>query len=207
GMTSANHALSEVMQNIDRIDPQFLERTLTTKDSRLFLLAAGQAYPDDFAPDPDTISQLLEVLVQHFHYVIIDLRQAGGAVANQIFSQAHIACVISDHSVHSARTLERLILHIQSRASAPALHVVLNTPRAPARGQISGAEFAKAVAHPITLAIPYDRRHPGLAEDLGEPLNKGSQLAKAVDRLSRMLTGELKPGTAGAGRGWFRRRA
>lgn len=205
GMISSNHALSEMLQNIDGIDPQFLQRTLTSKDGKLFLLAANRAYSDTFTIEPDAISQLLKILTQHFHYVVVDLHQSGGVVANEVLSSASTVCLLADHSVYSAQVLTRLIQHVQARSNPPALHVVLNTSRAPVRGRVNTRDFAQAITHPISLEISYDGKLPGLAEDLGEPLASSSALAKAVTRLARMLTGELSQGGARSAGGWFRR--
>ncbi|MBP6020103.1 MAG: hypothetical protein KA735_11470 [Burkholderiaceae bacterium] len=207
GMAS-NHALPEVLQNIDRIDPQFLERTLSSKDGRLFVLAANQNYSDAFALESGMMGRLLDVLSQHFHYVVVDLHNPGGALASEVFSSANMVSIVSDRSVHSARTLTRLIMHAEARQHPPALHIVLNATRAPVRGRIETKEFAQAISRPLALDIPYDGKLPGLAEDLGEPLPSGSELGKAVDKLSRILTGQhADDGTASKLARWFRRSA
>lgn len=205
----SNHALSELLRDIDRVDPEFLQRTLTTNDGRLFVLASNLAYADAFTPDAGAISQLLEVLSQHFHYVVVDLPEAGGMVANEVLGLASMVCVVSDRSVHSARALTRLVLHVQARANAPVLHVLTNSAHAPVRGRVGTQEFSKAVSHPIALDIPYDGKLPVLAEDLGEPLPASSEMARAVGKLARMLTGELaREGRAKSKvAGWLRRSA
>ncbi|HEY9280158.1 MAG TPA: hypothetical protein VIP51_08800, partial [Eoetvoesiella sp.] len=206
---ASNHALSELLRDIDRIDPEFLERTLTTNDGRLFVLAFNQSYGDVFTSEPGATAQLLEVLSQHFHYVVVDLPEPGGMVANEVFGQASMACVVSDRSVHSARALTRLVLHVQARANAPVLHVLTNASHAPVRGRVDSQEFAKAVSHPIALDIPYDGKLPALAEDLGEPLPSGSEMAKAISKLARMLTGEFAQEGRAKSKvaGWLRRSA
>ena len=208
GMT-ANHALSEVLQNIDRIDPQFLDRTLINKDGRLFMLAANLGYSEPFAAGTGSVGLLMDVLSEHFHYVVVDLAEPGGVVANEVFSHADMACVLSDRSVHSARVLTRLVLHIEARPNAPALYAVINNSRAPARGRVDAREFAQAVSYPIAMEIAYDGRAPALAEDLGEPLPAGGELAKAVARLARLLTGEAAQGAGAASKvaRWLRRTA
>jgi Flp pilus assembly CpaE family ATPase len=120
-----------------------------------------------------------------------------------------MACVVSDYSVHSARVLTRLILHIEARPNAPVLYVVANSARAPLRARVDAREFTKAIAHPIALEIPYDGKPPSLAEDLGEPLEKHSAMAKGVARLARIMTGDSSQ-NAGAGLKvvrWLRRAA
>jgi pilus assembly protein CpaE len=186
-----NHAMFEALKNVDRLDPQFLQRTLTTKDGRLFVLAFNQNYADTATPEAGAAAQLLEVLAQHFHYVVVDLPRPGGVVANEVFGQASVACVVSDRSVHSAHVLTRLISHIEARPNAPVLHWVVNASRAPARSAIDSRQVAQAVSHPVALDIAYDPKAPALAEDLGEPLAPSSDFAKAIGKLALKLTGEL----------------
>jgi pilus assembly protein CpaE len=204
-----NHALSEALKNVDRLDPQFLERTLTTKDGRLFMLAFNQNYADAASPEAGAATQLLDLLSQHFHYVVVDLPRPGGVVANEVFAQAGVACVVSDRSVHSAHVLTRLISHIEARPNAPVLHWVVNSSHAPARGAIDIRQVAQAVSHPVALDIPYDAKSPALAEDLGEPLAPNSEFGKAIGKLALMLTGELASDSKARSRAvrWLRRTA
>jgi pilus assembly protein CpaE len=202
-----NHAWPDVVQNVDRIDPSFLERMLTSKDGRLFVLAANQSYSDVLAVESGLMDELLGVLSQHFHYVVVDLRNPGGALANEVFSRADIACVLSDRSVHSARALSSLLQHLEARPTPPTMHVLINASRAPIRGRVESKEFVQAIARPVALEIPYDGKWPGLAEDLGEPLASASELAKAVAKLGRMLTGEQMPGASSRVVRWFKRSA
>lgn len=202
-----NHALPDVLQNIDRIDPDFLERTLTSKDGHLFVLAANQNFSDVPATENALMGELLAVLSQHYHYVVVDLHSPGGALANEVFSHADIACVLSDRSVHSAKVLASLLLHLEARPTPPTTHVLINSPRAPVRGRVDSKEFEKAISRPVALDIPYDGKLPGLAEDLGEPLAAGSELARAVEKLTRLLTGEQMPGKSSRVARWFKRSA
>ncbi len=190
GMQS-NHAMTEALDSVDNLDSQFLERVLTTRDDRLFTLGFNNGFEEEFHPTPGAIKSLLGMLAQHFHYLVVDLPQAGGMIANEVYSHAHITCLVSDHSVHSGRILTSLIGHIKGNLGAPVMHVVLNASRPPIRAQVDTQEFAKAISQPVTLAIPYDGKFPGMAEDLGQGLDKESLMAKSVAKLARTLTGEM----------------
>jgi len=185
-----NHALPEVLQNIDRIDPQFLERTLTNVDGRLYVLGANLNFPDGFVCEAGRMGVLLDVLSQHFHYVVVDLHKAGGRASNEVLSQSDMACVVSDYSVHSARTLTRLLVYVESRPASPAMYVVLNASRPPRRGRIEGKEFTQAISHPVSLEIGYDSKATSLAEDLGEPLAAQSDVTRGIAKLARLMTGD-----------------
>src|SRR5690606_10701020 len=117
---------------------------------------------------PGSIAGLLGVLAQHFHYLVVDLPQAGGIIANEVYSRAHFICLVSDHSVHSGRILTALGSHIKGNFASPVVHVILNASRPQMRAQVDTQVFAKTISQPVTLAIPYDGKFPGIAEDLGQ---------------------------------------
>ena len=83
------------------------------------------------------------------------------------------------------------------------MHVILNASRPPVGTQVDTQEFAKAISQPVTLAIPYDGKFPGMAEDLGQELDTDSLMAKSVSKLARTLTGETSQDEANPG--WLRR--
>ncbi|RTZ45348.1 hypothetical protein EKL30_04705 [Candidimonas sp. SYP-B2681] len=202
GMQS-NHAMTETLDSAENLDAQFLERVLTTRDGRLFTLGFNNGYEQEYQPAPGAVTSLLRVLAQHFHYLVIDLAQAGGMIANEVYMNAHVNCLVSDHSVHSGRILTSLMTHIRNNLDAPVMHVILNASRPPVRTQVDTQEFAKAISQPVTLAIPYDGIFPGMAEDLGQQLDKDSLMAKSVSKLARTLTGETELDEASPG--WWRR--
>lgn len=203
-----NHALTEILENADRLDPQFLERTLTTTDQRLFILAAHLGHADHFPLEAGMMQTLLDVLSHHFHYVVVDLHQSGGLMANEVLNRADIFGLVADRSIHSARTITRLVMHAESRSRPPTLHILLNSTRPLTRSRVESKEFEQAILRPISLDIPYDGKKPCLAEDLGEALPENSEIARSVKRLTRVLTGEagLSTSRARAGR-WFKRSA
>lgn len=198
-----NHALVEALGSVASLDAQFLERVLTTTDERLFTLGFNNAFQEEFVPAQGGVADLLSMLMLHFHYLVVDLPQAGGYVANEVFSKAHLVCLVSDHSVHSGRMLTSLVSHVKGNLSVPVMHVILNSPRPPIKDQVDATDFSKAIGHPVTLTIPFDGKFPPLAEDLGQPLPPESQMAQAVSRLARTLTGETMLDDAQGG--WWRK--
>ena len=185
-----NYAMPEVLGNIDMLDAQFLGRVLTTEDDRLYALGFNALFAQEFVLTPGTVAGLLTALSQHFHYLVVDLPHPGSQVANEVYSRANIVCLVSDTSVHSGKIMTNLITHIRTYNKESVMHVVVNATRPPVKSQVEPAEFSKAVAHPVSITIPYDAKYPVQAEDLGEALPPESQMAKAVVGLARTLTGE-----------------
>lgn len=187
---SGGNALIDVLGNVGHLDPQYLDRTLNTRDNRLYTLCAELEYTETFAPDEKALTDLLNVLSQHFHYIILDVPSGGGALANEAFANAGLVCIVTDQTVHSARTLTRLMHHIQSRLRPPVTHIVLNQSRAPARGAVHAHDFAEALEWPVEISIAFDGQAPLMAENLGDPLPARSEFGRGVKVLAGLLTGE-----------------
>ncbi|TAN27932.1 MAG: hypothetical protein EPN31_09660 [Castellaniella sp.] len=189
GLAGGN-ALVDVLSNVGHLDPQYLDRTLNTRDNRLYTLCAELEYTEAFAPDEKALTDLLNVLGQHFHYIILDMPSGGGALAAEAFANATLVCVVTDQSVHSARTLTRLMHHIQGRLRPPTTHIVLNQSRTAARGAVHTRDFTAALEWPVAVSIPFDGQAPLMAENLGDPLPSRSEFGRGVKALAGLLTGD-----------------
>lgn len=189
GLAGGN-TLVEVLGNVSHLDPQYLERTLNTRDNRLYALCAELEYSETFAADGDALTELLNILSQHFHYIILDVPESGGVLASEAYANASLACVITDQTVHSARTLTRLMRHINSRIRPPTIHIVLNQSRAPARGAVHARDFLSALEWPVAVSIPFDAQAPLMTENLGDPLPARSDFGRGVRSLAALLTGD-----------------
>jgi len=194
GLAGGN-ALTDVLSNVHHLDPQYLELTLNTRDQRLYALCAEMEYSETFTPDPGMLTEMLGVLGQHFHYIVLDVPQGGGALATEAFANAGLACIVTDQTVHSARTLTRLMHHIQSRTRPPTTYVVLNNAHASARGMVHTRDFSAVLEWPLAVNIPYDTHGPLIAENLGDPLPSRSDFARGIKMLASLLTGETSVAT------------
>src|SRR3984957_3349357 len=68
-----NNGLSDVLQNVHRLDPQYVERTLVAKGSRLFVLSMELDYGTPHPFEDDSLGRVLGLLCENFHYVILDV--------------------------------------------------------------------------------------------------------------------------------------
>lgn len=183
-------ALVEVLGNVNRLDPQYLDRTLNTQDNRLFVLAAELNFSDIFQPESGALDELLALLCQHFHYVVVDLPNAGGAIANELMNNTNMVCIVTDFSIYSGRKLVRLMRHIEGRPKPPSTYLISNCPYSTDKGNVSQNEFTQTVGLPFIQHIAYDHRTPILAENLGEALPERSEFMQSIDALAAVLTGE-----------------
>ena len=182
-------ALLQVMESGEQFDPQALDRTLLTKDERLYVLASELPYHDVFRPEEGVLGNLLDSLAQLFHYIVLDVPFRGGPLVTEALEHSNIVCIVTDFSIYSARSLGRMAQMVQDRPRPPTLYAISNCPRSNDKENVPQSEFNKTVVVPIALHIPYDARGPLRAENLGEPLSERSEFAKAIAQLSGLLTG------------------
>lgn len=183
-------ALQDVLNNISRLDHQYLERSLAEVGPDLFVLAAEMNYSDEFIPTADAIRQLLDALTQYFHYVVVDMPSRSGPLADSVLARAGLVCLLADPSVHSARVLARLSRHIEARANRPTVLPILNHPWVPTRNQVRDSDFKEASSHPIRVNIAHDPKGPALAENLAQALSGSSEFARGIHDLAGLVTGE-----------------
>lgn len=198
------NALLDVLGNIDRLDQQYLERALADAGNGLHVLAAELDYSEEFRPGHGALAALLDTLCRYFHYVVLDVPQRGGSLANEALQHAALVCLVTDASVHSARTLTRLTRHVESRPNPPTLITLLNHPQPASRHRVQAQDFVKATDLSIQVRIAYDAKAPALAENLGQELQAGSEFARGVQELANLVTGEA---LSQADQAWWRRLA
>lgn len=183
-------ALIDVLNNISRLDHQYLERSLSEVSPDFYVLAAEMDYSDEFVPDADALRQLLDALTQYFHYVVVDVPVRAGVLAESALARAGLVCLLADPSVHSARTLVRQVRHIEARPSPPTVLPVLNHPWAPVRHQVQDEDFKNVSNHSIRAVIAYDSKGPSLAENLGQALPSHGEFSQGIQGLAALVTGE-----------------
>lgn len=183
-------ALLDVLSNIDRLDQQYLDRTLSDVGDGLYVLSAEIEYAEEFTPAMGNLSTLLGILGAYFHYVVIDLPARIGATVNESLEISDICCLVTDNSVHSARVLTRLSRYVATRSKQPTVLSALNHPYPPSRNQVNDKDFINAVDVPIQVSIPHDQKATTLAENLGQELPNKGDFVKGIEKLANLVTGE-----------------
>lgn len=195
-------AFVDLIANTDRLDQQFIERALTDAGDGLYILNAELEYPDQLNYYDGSLTALLHALGQYFHYVIVDMPEKTGRLADECLEQADIVCVLSDNTVHSARVLTRLLRLVEARSTPPVIIPILNHPRPAGKNQVLDKDFEAATQANMQLNIPYDAKGPDLAENLGQPLPKNCSFYHGVRQLADIVTGEGSRRQAGR---WWQR--
>ncbi|MFP3740322.1 pilus assembly protein CpaE, partial [Burkholderia sp. SIMBA_019] len=81
----SNNGLIDVLQNVHRLDPQYVERTLLTNGTRLFVLSAEMERGTENPFKPGALRRVLELLCDSFHYVMLDTGSPSAPLAAEAF--------------------------------------------------------------------------------------------------------------------------
>lgn len=186
----SNNGLLDVLRDADRLDPQFVERSLVAHDDRLFVLSAELPYGETFKPQERALADLLERLKPHFHYILLDLPGQGHPLTHTALAEVQLLYLLADASIHSAREVLRFARYLDCIDRAPSMSVLLNTPNASQRGHLKTSDFAAAIGGNVLLELPFDGAVLAAAENLGEPIVPGkSRFGDAIEALADGLSG------------------
>jgi pilus assembly protein CpaE len=189
---AGNNGLVDVLQNVHRLDPAYVERTMVPKGPRLFVLSSELGYGEPRPFDDGSLARVLELLTDSFHYVVLDIGDRADPLAGEAFDRANRVYVVADRSVHSTRETIRLTRHIEDRDNNPATSVLLNNPNAAASGKVQLADFLSAVGRSVLTELPFETRALAIAENVGDPLAGGESNAfqQGIVRIGSDLTGQ-----------------
>jgi len=187
-----NNGLSDVLQNVHRLDPQYVERTLVAKGSRLFVLSMELDYGTPHPFEDDSLGRVLGLLCENFHYVILDVGNLSDPIAGEAFDHASRVYLIADRSVHSTREAIRRLRFIEDRDNNPTTSLLLNNVTSSAAGMVEPADFMSAVGRAVLHEVPYEAKAVAIAANLGEtPIDKTANgFNQTITRIGGDLTGQ-----------------
>lgn len=188
---ASNNGLTELLQNMQRTDPQLINQALVSRSDRLFMLSSELAYGNDFTLRPGAIAELIDALKHHFHYVLIDLPGRSGRLVEESLDASKLIYVVADRSVHAAREATRLWRFAEDRGGEPTISLLLNNPLEPVAGRVEAADFKRALGRGSVHEFPYEPKALAVAENLGEPIasKKPMPFAAAIVELANGVTG------------------
>lgn len=188
----STNGLAEALQNVHRLDPQYVERTLVAKSARFFVMSSALDYGTDLAVPAGGLTALLNVLRNSFHYVIIDIPASHSPLTEEAISGSKRVFVVADRSVHSARHGIRLFRYAESRSASPTASLVVNNVVHPTPGQARVQDLSQAIGRGVLVELPYEGRAFVSAENLGETGRSAKRTAfsAALERLAADLTGQ-----------------
>jgi pilus assembly protein CpaE len=178
---------ANALQDISRLDSNFLSTLLTRHSSGLSVLSAPDNYTPIHATD-EGISKLLTVARQDFDYVVVDAGSTMGSNYKALLEGANVAYLVTQVSIPELRNSNRLIAEFFTLPT-PKLEIVLNRFTNNTLG-IDEENIKKALTMSPKWKIPNDYVTVQRAQNTATPLALGdSAIAGVIRQMARTACG------------------
>jgi len=180
--------LIDAIENLHRLDRDFLRELVVRHKSGLEILAASEQFDRPNAQDAGAIEELFRVLSRSHDYIVVD----GGNSINScslaaLYAADHIF-LVTNPDVPSVRNAQRLVERVrQVGASAERIRIVLN--RFSEEQMIGPRQIETALGYSIDHMFPSDYKTVSTALNSGVPLAlaNNSDLAIQIDKFTRRI--------------------
>jgi pilus assembly protein CpaE len=193
--------LRVALEEPERVDSLFIERSAVAISDRLRLIAAEEAFEDRPMSTAEGVSRLMALLRRRFHYIIVDMPTPGDAALRTIYAAAHMRLVVMTPDVVSIRDAARLKAMFATLTGSDKAVFVLN--RAGAPGTMPLRLVERGIEAKVEFTLPEIPKRLAMAADLGVPAVAQSRVLRAaMQRLTREVSGAR---VGGRGGGWLGR--
>jgi pilus assembly protein CpaE len=178
---------ANALQNISRLDSNFLSKLLSKHSSGLSVLSAPDKYTPVHASD-EAIGKLLNVARQDFDYVVVDAGSSMGSTYKALLEGAAVVYLVTQVSISELRNSNRLISEFFT-LPLPKLEIVLNRFTPNTLG-IDEENITKALTMPASWKIPSDYGTVQRAQNTATPLALGdSAISEVIRQMARTACG------------------
>ncbi|HEX4021270.1 MAG TPA: AAA family ATPase [Acidobacteriaceae bacterium] len=185
---NAQFSTANAIQNIDRLDSNFLSKLLTKHSSGLSVLSAPDKYTQIQVSD-QAVERLLSVARQEFDYVVIDAGSRISSSYKALMAGATTIYLITQVTISELRNANRLISEFY-RPNGPKFEIILNRFLARSLG-IDEENITKALTLPVAWKIPSDYPSARRAQNTATPLAMSdSQISKIIRQMARTACGQ-----------------
>lgn len=191
--------LVDAIENLHRIDAEFLRELVARHKSGLDILAGGDHVDRPGPQDASAVEQLLQILSRHYEYIIIDAGTVTTPCAEVAVYAADTIYVVANPDVPSIRNTQRVVDRVcQLGADRERLRVVLN--RTSDQHLIAPKQIETALGHPIVQAFASDYNTVAAALNSGVPLtlSNHTELAAQFSRFTSAILNREDPAAAAA---------
>lgn len=185
--------LAEAVYSPDRLDDVLLDRLLTKCDENLSLFAAPATLDRDYDLDPDSYSNVLDLLRKSVPIVVLDMPHMWSGWLKKALLSADDVVIVAEPDLANMRNVKGLVELIkQNRPNDRPPFLVLNKVGVAKRPEIAPADFGDAVDIAPTAVIGFDPQSFGTAANNGQMLPEMAANAKpneAFLEISKLVTG------------------
>lgn len=203
----ADYTLADVVLSVDRLDMQFLKRSLSKHASGLSLLPHPMQIDDVDLIREDHLQRLIGLLRASYSHLILDLSKGFTANDKTALRMADVILLVAQLELSSLRNVVRMLLSLgNDEAMANKVQVVLTRIGSEQDGDISVKKAEETIGKSIFWQVLNDSRAVNEARTQGVPLLQlapRSKIQQSFVGLAQALTGKEPPAALKEkSRGW-----
>jgi pilus assembly protein CpaE len=188
--------LVDALDNLHRLDAEFLRELVVKHNSGLDILAGGEHIDRPGPQDVAGFEQLLQILGRTYDYIIIDAGPLTSPCSDVAIFAADSVYVVANPDVACIRNTHRLLDRMgQLGAGKERLRVLLN--RMSDQHEIGRKQIESTLGHPLHMVFPSDYAVVSRALNSGVPLtlSNHSELATQFANFTRQIVNPHKTGS------------
>ena len=176
------------LEDPERADALFLDRTAIAIDDRLKLVAAEEAFNTAPSVTAAGVSRVIDLLRQRFNYVVVDLPMPPHRAMQRVLDLARHVVVVMEPDVASLRDARAIRSLIVESTGADRILMVLN--RADTKGGLPKPLIRKGLDRDPDVTLPDYGRRMIQALNLGVPaLHRVPALRRQLEPLIHEIAG------------------
>jgi pilus assembly protein CpaE len=199
--TIPEYTLSDVAQNISRLDLTLLKRSLTKHDTGLYLLPRPVQLEDARHITTDELTRVLGLLKASFTHVIIDTSKGFTAIDMHALAEADQVLLVTQLDLPCLRNVVRLMMSFkESGKFDERVKIVVNRVGYDT-GQISLKKAKETIGRDIFWQVPNDYRVMVEVRNNGVPLIQQAPKAaitQSINQLASAISGKTDAESAEA---------
>jgi pilus assembly protein CpaE len=195
-------SLLDALENVHRLDAEFLKSLVVKTSSGLELLASADR-PANRVVDMRGLGSVVQLAASQYAYTVLDVPRSDLTVLDSLDHVANLV-IVANQELATVRNAGRMAAALRSRYPNTAISTVIN--RRDPNAEIGQRDVEKAVGGKIAHQFPSDYRLALTAMHRGRPLSldNHNQLSASMTALARELAGveaEKTPKPAGVLKG------
>lgn len=207
--TIPEYTLSDVAQNISRLDLTLLKRSLTKHDTGLYLLPRPVQLEDARHISADELTRVLGLLKASFTHVIIDTSKSFNELDMHALTAADKVLLVTQLDLPCLRNVVRLMMSFkENNKFDDKVKIVVNRVGYDT-GQISLRKAQETIGREIFWQIPNDYRVMVEVRNNGVPLVQQAPKAAITQSINQLASalhvkeGEQPAAESGRKKGWL----
>jgi pilus assembly protein CpaE len=183
----ARFSVLDALENLHRLDAQFLKSLVCRTASGLELLASADR-PSTRLLDVRRLGSVIQLAASQYSYTVLDVPRSDLTVLDTLDDVANLV-VVANQELATVRNAGRMASALRARYPNTNVTTVIN--RTDGRSEINQQDVEKAVGGTISHQFPSDYRRALLAMHKGRPLalDNHNQLSASFTALARDLAG------------------